>query len=70
MENEVQENEQVQASLTELKETFISITAQLKNQMNKGGELQRLLADINGVMDDNIENIEILNQCMAEGTDE
>ncbi|MBN2440392.1 MAG: hypothetical protein JXJ04_03575 [Spirochaetales bacterium] len=64
--NEVTENEKVEVSLTDLKDTFLTITTQLEGQMSKGDELQRLLADINLVMDDNIENVEILNQCIAE----
>ena len=34
--------------------------------MSKGEELERLLSDINIVMDDNIENVEILNQCIED----
>ena len=63
------ENEKVKQSLSELKDTFISITNQLNDQTSKGEILQRLLADINTVMDDNIENVEILKQCIIESTE-
>jgi methyl-accepting chemotaxis protein len=66
---EVSENEKVKESLTKLKETFLSITNQLKGQMSKGDLLQKLLADINTVMDDNIENVEILQQCITEAAE-
>lgn len=66
---EVSENEKVKESLTALKETFLSITNKLNDQVGKGELLQKLLADINMVMDDNIENVEILQQCITEATD-
>lgn len=66
---EVSENEKVKDSLTELINTFLSITNQLNDQMSKGELLQKLLTDINAVMDDNIENVEILQQCISEATE-
>ena len=65
-EKEIVENENIKKSLRNLKNTFVSMTEQLKEQLSKGEDLQQFLEKVNIVMKENVENVTILNQCVED----